>query len=310
MFRLISLGLCAALFFSSTFILNRSMSLEGGHWYWSAALRFAWMILLLLLLFFVSGRKKQLPEIYRIFRTYLTFWLAAGTIGFAVFYSLICFSADFSPGWVIATTWQFTILASPLVLIFFGRKVPRKAFAFTILIVCGIILVNLAETGQVDVKTLLMGGIPVIIAAFAYPTGNQMLWEAQRHPRRFIPRIEEPLLQDPFARVLLMTLGTIPFWLVLYIAIAPPPPSCGQFLSTGLVALFSGILATSIFFHARHQATNSYELSAVDATQSAEVIFSIAGEIILLGGALPDLTSMAGIIITLTGLTLFIRYHQ
>ncbi len=310
MFRLISLGLCAALFFSSTFILNRSMSLEGGHWYWSAALRFAWMILLLLLLFVVSGRTKQLPQICRIFRIYPLFWLAAGSVGFGLFYSLLCYSATFSPGWVIATTWQLTILASPLVLILFGRKVPRKAFAFTILIICGIVLVNLSEADRVDIKTLLMGGLPVIVAAFAYPTGNQMLWEAQRHQRRFIPRIDDPLLQDPFARVLLMTLGTIPFWLILYIAIAPPPPSFGQFLSTGLVALFSGILATTIFFHARHQASNSYELSAVDATQSAEVIFSVAGEIILLGGALPALTSMVGIVITLTGLTLFIRYHQ
>jgi hypothetical protein len=43
MVRLLGAGLLAALFFSSTFILNRAMSLEGGHWVWSAALRYGWM---------------------------------------------------------------------------------------------------------------------------------------------------------------------------------------------------------------------------------------------------------------------------
>ena len=44
MLRLMLLGLAAGMFFSATFILNRAMSLEGGHWYWSAALRYAYMI--------------------------------------------------------------------------------------------------------------------------------------------------------------------------------------------------------------------------------------------------------------------------
>ena len=34
MLRLMLLGLAAGMFFSATFILNRAMSLEGGHWYW------------------------------------------------------------------------------------------------------------------------------------------------------------------------------------------------------------------------------------------------------------------------------------
>ena len=48
MAALISIGLLSGLFFSSTFILNRLMSLEGGHWVWSASLRYAYMILFLL----------------------------------------------------------------------------------------------------------------------------------------------------------------------------------------------------------------------------------------------------------------------
>ena len=36
MLRLVLIGLLSGLFFSSTFVLNRMMSLEGGHWVWSA----------------------------------------------------------------------------------------------------------------------------------------------------------------------------------------------------------------------------------------------------------------------------------
>jgi len=38
--RLLWLGLLAAALFSITFVLNRAMSLEGGHWVWSASLRY------------------------------------------------------------------------------------------------------------------------------------------------------------------------------------------------------------------------------------------------------------------------------
>ena len=40
MVSLILIGLLSGLFFSSTFILNRVMSLEGGHWLWSAFLQY------------------------------------------------------------------------------------------------------------------------------------------------------------------------------------------------------------------------------------------------------------------------------
>ena len=58
MILLISIGILAGLFFSSTFILNRLMSLEGGHWVWSACLRYAYMILFLtaLIAMFQGGR--------------------------------------------------------------------------------------------------------------------------------------------------------------------------------------------------------------------------------------------------------------
>ena len=43
MVRLILLGLLSGAFFSSTFVLNELMSAAGGHWFWSASLRYVFM---------------------------------------------------------------------------------------------------------------------------------------------------------------------------------------------------------------------------------------------------------------------------
>jgi hypothetical protein len=99
-----------------------------------------------------------------------------------------------------------------------------------------------------------------------------------------------------------MTMGSIPFWVLLLIIVAPPLPLKGQLINTGIVAVSSGIIATSIFYKARNASKSPYIISAVDATQSGEVIFSLAGEILLLNGVLPNLTGGIGIIIILVGI--------
>lgn len=307
MLRLIAIGTLSALFFSSTFILNRAMSLENGHWLWSASLRYGWMLSFLVCGLVLTGRTKTLGKLLHIYRQHWLFWTLTGSIGFGVFYALISFSASFAPGWVIATTWQTTILASPLILLLFGRAVPLKAVLFIFIIFTGILLVNVEQLEISNWQELLLGGLPVLVAAFAYPLGNQILWEAQRGGNRLIPHINDPLLGDAFNRILLLTLGTIPFWLLLILCIAPPPPSAGQALNTALVAIFSGIIATSLFLHARHLAADAYQISAIDATQSSEVLFSLLGEIIILQGLFPGPKGWLGMTLTIIGLALYIR---
>ena len=122
-----------------------------------------------------------------------------------------------------------------------------------------------------------------------------------------IPQINHPLLNDAFNRILLLTLGTIPFWLLLFVFISPPPPSAGQVINTALVAIYSGVIATSLFLQARHLAKDAYQISAIDATQSCEVLFSLLGEIILLQGLFPGPKGWFGIFLTVVGLCLYIR---
>lgn len=306
MLKLLGFGLLAALFFSSTFVLNRSMSLDGGHWVWSASLRYLWMTLFLVAGPILIGRGRLLFDAMRLLRRHWMFWLIAGTIGFGVFYAGVTFAASYASGWVVATTWQITVLASPIVLLTYGRRVPLRGVFFTILIFLGILLVNVAEMQSANWRDVLLGGLPVLVAAFAYPAGLQMVWEARSGGHTRIPHIVDSVLGDSFARVLLLTLGSLPFWLLMIVVTQPPPPTAGQWGSTALVAILSGVIATSLFVFTRHQARSAYELSAVDATQSAEVIFALAAEVLLLGALLPGLLGLAGIALTVLGLVLYL----
>ena len=305
MTRLIATGSLAALFFSSTFVLNRAMSLQGGHWVWTASLRFGFMLIFLVTLLLLTRGQKALSDVRNTFIKHWLFWVLAGGIGFGVFYSLITFSSQYAAGWVVATTWQTTILATPLVLILFGRKVPARGLLFTGIIFAGILLVNIEHAALTSLRQVLFSALPVLIAAFAYPIGNQLVWEARAGGNPWIPRIEDPILENGLARVLLLTLGSLPFWGLLLLLSSPPAPTRGQLLSTALVALLSGVIATTLFLYARHLCRQPYEIAAVDATQSMEVIFSLIGEIIFLGAHLPDPLGLGGVALTIIGLIFF-----
>jgi drug/metabolite transporter (DMT)-like permease len=286
------------------------MSLAGGHWAWSASLRFGYMLVFLTLIILLTQGRKALAEIKDVFIQHWRFWILAGTIGFGIFYSLITFSASFAAGWVVATTWQVTILATPIVLHFFGRKVPNQGLLFTGIIFIGILLVNIEHAQVTSLREVFLSAVPVLVAAFAYPIGNQLVWEARHGENKRIPHITHPILENGLARVLLMTLGSIPFWILFLILTTPPAPSQGQWISTALVALFSGVIATTIFLYARHLCKRSYEIAAVDATQSMEVVFSLIGEIVFLKGSLPSMLGLFGVLLTMVGLGAFMASQK
>ena len=309
MLKLIFIGLIAGLFFSSTFVLNRLMSIEGGHWVWSAALRYFYMILLLVAWQTLHQGLAATKQALRLFAQNYFFWILAGSIGFGGFYALVCYGADHAPGWVIATTWQLTIIASLVVLICFGRTFPKRIWVFSTIVLAGVLLVNLSQVEFVHIKQMGAAVLPVLIATFCYPTGNQLVWEA-RHGNPYLPQITDPLLDNPFNKVLLMSLGSLPFWAILIAFFRPGIPSSGQLMHTALVALFSGVCATTLFLSARTKARRASEIAAVDATQSSEVVFALAGEVIILNAPLPNGAAALGIVLVFLGLTLFIGFQE
>ncbi len=302
---LLAVGLLSALFFSATFLINRAISLDGGHWYFSASLRFLYTLLFLTLGFILFKGFSYFKLIILEYIENIRFWTVSGTIGFGFFYSLICYAADFSPAWVVATTWQITILASLFVLAFFGQKLSKKIWFFTFIIFLGITLVNLSHFDINNIEALLLGSLPILIASFSYPIGNQLVWEEKKKRKEFNKDIR--IINNAFVKVFLLTLGSLPLWIVLYFLTDATVPSQEQYLSVAMIAILSGVIATSLFLYVRSHANTPSKLVLVDASQSGEVFFALLGEVIFLNVAFPNSIGLIGIIITIVGLIILMK---
>ncbi|MBH0006983.1 multidrug resistance efflux transporter family protein [Psychrobacter sp. SWN149] len=379
MIKLILLGLLSGAFFSSTFVLNELMSAAGGHWFWSASLRYLFMWLILTAIIVMQHGFGRIRELLAIFSHHWKFWCITGGIGFGVFYTGICYAADHAAGWVVAATFMFTVVASLLVLLVFGQRFDKKFIAYALLVFFGVVLVNISEgihaasvlgADAVPMKDMLLyGAVPALVAAFSYPIGNQLVWQVSYNAKQKniesqaptqatsqatdqtaetelpplsaidthypadlisiahtadtvlaeptpsllqglidkIPAIQTTLLQNAFNKVWLMTLGTVPFWLVLGLIVHPELPETKQVFNTLLVALLAGVAATSIFLYAREKAETSSEVAGVDATQASEVIFALIGGMLLLNSSLPSMMGLIGIALIIVGLILFAK---
>ena len=294
----ITIGVIAALFFAFTFILNHAMEMDGGSWLWSASLRYFLMVPFLVVIVLMRRGFKPLQ---REIKKAPAAWLSWSLIGFGLFYAPLTFAAAFGPGWLVSGTWQFTIVAgvllAPLFLNAKGMRasIPRTSLLISLLILGGIILIQIPHASATNINTLLLGVLPVLIAAFAYPLGN----------RKMMDVCDGRL--DTFERVLGMTLMSMPLWIVLAIwaMFTVGLPSASQVLNCLLVAISSGVIATILFFIATDRVRhNQGRLAAVEATQSTEVLFVIFGEVLLLGIALPTPLAFVGILIIIVGMLL------
>jgi drug/metabolite transporter (DMT)-like permease len=298
----IVLGLVSSLFFSTTFIVNRAIGLAGGHWVWTAVLRYAWVLLFLGGFFVVKG---TIGLVLAAFRKHWPFWILAGSIGYGVFYSSLSYASTRAPGWIVACTMQFTILATPIVLLAFGARIRRRGLMLLLLIFAGIVMVNIDHRSAGSTAQML-GVLPVLIAAFAYPIGNQLVQEARSGGRGWIPALTDAITADAAARVLLLTLGSVPFWILVLLLPHSAAPTGQQVIGTGIVALSGTVIGTSIFLMARQSVgRDANAVAKVDATQAGYTAFSMIGEVAFLGGAIPGLLGVAGLVLVLGGLAVY-----
>ena len=303
--RPIILGIFAAFFFAFTFILNRAMDLAGGSWIWSSSLRYFFMVPFLVI---IVISRKNLRALISEMKKQPGAWLLWSSVGFGLFYAPICFSAAYAPGWLIAATWQVTIISGSLLAPLFYEtvktengpiqlkgKIPYRGLAMSMIILLGIILMQLEQANRLSMIKLSLGVIPVIVASFAYPLGNRKMMDVCGG------RL------DVFQRVLGMTLASLPFYIILsiYGLITVGPPSISQSFQSGLVAISSGVIATILFFQATDLLRgNMQKLAAVEATQSMEVLFALVGELVLLNTAFPSPLSWIGMIFVMGGMIL------
>ena len=301
----IAIGIVASLFFAVTFILNHAMEMQGGSWLWSASLRYFFMLpFLLIVVFYRRGFSQLSNEI----KAQPTAWLLWSFVGFVLFYAPLTYAAAFGPGWLVSGTWQFTIVAGVLLAPLFmtviaGKKVRQKIPFISLLISCvilvGILLIQIPQAQSVSFKSLMLGILPVIVAAFAYPLGNRKMMDVCGG------RI------DTFQRVLGMTIASMPAWIIMaiYALFTVGLPSTGQLFQSLLVGISSGVIATILFFIATDRVRDHQgKLAAVEATQSTEILFVIIGEVVLLGIPFPNSIALAGLGVIIVGMLLHSYY--
>ncbi len=283
-------GILASLFFSFTFIFNRKMNVENGYWLWSAVLRY---VFTLPILWVILRKQNAVQPVYKAIRKKTAEWLIWSTVGFGLFYAPLSMSSVYGESWFTAAMWQITIVAGVLLAPLFKEKIPIKKLVFSIIILSGIFLLQFSHIKEIQLHNSWIAFILTIIAGFSYPLGNRKMLQ---HSQNNITTIQ---------RVYGMTLCSMPFWgLCSVIAfIRHGLPGEGQIIQSFIVALFSGTIATLLFFEATNLVKKSQaQLALIEATQAGEVVFTLLGGIIFLQDSMPAKSGIVGILIIIVGM--------
>lgn len=305
MIKAFFLGITASFFFAFTFLFNHQMNITGGSWYWSSSLRFFFMLPILFAILLI---RRELSDIVREIAKKPVQWIIWSTVGFGIFYAPLCYASKYGASWLVAATWQITIIAGALMTPLFyteketdsgirrvRHKIPGKTLAMSSLILIGIFMIQFEEAKKITDKNVLAGILPVLIAAFAYPLGN----------RKMIEVCSKKL--TTIQRVFGMTLCSMPFWIVIGVFGLSDSgmPGEGQIVQSFVVAVFSGIIATFLFFKATDMVCHDVgKLALIESTQSGEVIFTLLGGIFVFHDRIPTLMGFIGILIVVTGMIL------
>ncbi|HEX7770151.1 MAG TPA: multidrug resistance efflux transporter family protein, partial [Dokdonella sp.] len=282
---------------TATYVLNRAIATSGGHWAWSATLRY---FLTLPMLACVLPWRGGFGDVWRALRAHPRVWLAWSGIGFTLFCVCLTWAAAYAPAWLVAGTFQLTVIAgmllAPLIYDDARARLPRGALALGVVIVAGVAAMQLGHFhGTLD-RDAWLALASVTVSAFLYPLGNRKIL-------LHLERTGESL--NATQRVFGMTLASQPFWIVVALyagGVAGVPPWTQVALAAG-VALFAGTIATILFFHATAMVQDDASaLGAVEAMQAAEILFSTLLGVALLGEAAPRGIALGGALIVALGI--------
>ena len=296
----VAIALLSALFFTVTYVFNRAAALDGGHWAWTAALRY--LLTLPMLLAIIHWQGGFMP-VWRALRAAPGAWLWWSGIGFVLFYILLSYAATSGPSWLVAGTFQVTVVAgmlcAPLLYRDARARIPRAALGVGVVILAGVLLMQLGHAdGALDVHGWI-ALLFVLGSAFLYPLGN----------RGLLLHLERKGIElNATQRVLGLTLASQPAWVALaaWAMWETGLPSAGQvWLATG-VALSAGVVATILFFQATGMVRdNPTALGATEAMQAAEILFAVVLGSLFLGEAWPRGLALVGAALVIIGICLF-----
>lgn len=296
----VGLALLSALFFTATYVLNRASAGTDAHWAWIASLRYlATLPLLWPLLRWRGGT----GAVARAIGAHPWAWLRCGAIGFVLFYALLSYAAASGPAWLVAGSFQFTVIAgmlcAPLLYRDARRRVPAAALACGGVILAGVLLMQFGHADGLPDRAGWIALACVLASAIAYPLGNRLLL-------LHLERSGEAL--DATQRVYGLTLVTQPLWLALAAFAwwrAGPPSAAQVWLAVG-VALSAGVVATVLFFQATGLVRDQpAALGAAEAMQAAELLFAMLLGVAFLGEALPHGIALWGAALVSLGIVLF-----
>lgn len=295
----VGLALTSALFFTLTYVFNRSLVTGGGHWAWAVILRYLLSLPMLGLVLPFQGGLGDLPgELRRHARP----WLLWSGVGFVLFGVPLTWAANSGPSWLVAGSFQTTVLAGPLLapLIYRDerRRLAWRTLALGALIVAGVFALQWGHAqGRLQWSDWLAIGA-VVLAAFAFPLGN----------RKLLLHLEQGAVRiNAVQRVFGMTLCSWPLWLafaaVAWVTIGPP--TLREMLLAGGVALSSSTIATILFFRATDLVRSEpTALAAVEAMQAAELLFVTMLGVAFLGEAWPRGYALFGALAIIIGIAL------
>lgn len=296
----VAIALLSALFFTCTYVLNRAAATGGGHWAWTAALRY---LITLPIMLAVMPWQGGIAPVWRAIRAHPGPWLLWSGVGFVLFYLLLSYAAASGPSWLVAGTFQLTVIAGMLCAPFLYRdaraRIPLPALIAGVVVICGVLLMQVGHSGGRLDRQAWIALVAVAISAFAYPLGN----------RGLLLHLERTGIElNATQRVFGMTLASQPLWWaisgVAFSTIGAPPAS--QIWLAAGVALGAGVIATVLFFQATGMVRNDpTALAAAEAMQAAEILFATLIGALWLGEAWPQGRALYGAAIVIVGIVAF-----
>ncbi|MGY0557477.1 MULTISPECIES: multidrug resistance efflux transporter family protein [unclassified Lysobacter] len=297
----VAIALLSGLFFTCTYVLNRAAATGGGHWAWTAALRYLIALPLMLPLMHWQGGIKP---VWQAIRAHPWPWLGWSTIGFVLFYIGLSYAAASGPSWLVAGTFQLTVIAgmlcAPLLYSDERARIPLPALGTGLVVVSGVLLMQFGVSGGGLDRDGWIALFCVVFAAVAFPLGNRgLLLHLERVAQPGVPEL------NATQRVFGLTLASQPAWLLvaLYAGSQAGLPPAGQVWLAAGVAVGAGIIATVLFFQAtgmvRDTATG---LAAVEAMQGAEILFATIVGVFWLGETWPHGLALWGAGIVIVGI--------
>lgn len=296
------IGIVSAFFFSLTFVLNQLMSSSGENWIWSASLRFLFMLPLFGLVILLQ-RNNGFSKILISIKSNMKKWILWSHVAFALFYIPLCFASTVAPGWLIASMWQITIVSGSLIAPFLeedlnkkkASKIRRSDLFYFGIILFGIGMIEMQQISFRNLNPLLVIAICLmLVSAFSYPLGNRKILKINNTRAKL----------NTAERIFAMIICSLPAWIICSIIgyFQTGFPSTNQIILSSSIALFSGFIATYLFFYATQLAhKNPQNLANVEATQSFEVIFTVILGYLFLGDRIPSYLVIIGIMLVVIG---------